>query len=320
MPILIRSARFRPRLSTKLQISTLFLQLPPSYRCFHASPQPRFLEAGMTAAYTLFEGLHSATGLPWAYSLPLAALAIRTTFVLPIAIYSRRANQRQIALAPLISAWQHQLRKETMKEVGHLGPAVAHSTLLAKTRKKRSELFKKFHCGLWKGNLPLMQLPVWLMAMETLRRMCGKEAGLLGMAAARFGWNEPAYMIESGLPIEESFATEGALWFPDLLAADPQMILPFVLSGAILLNLSNASGRSVWQKRLKRSLGLVALTLGPLTLQVPSAMLIYWISSSILAHVQAAILDKVMPVKPPFMPCKPRRRAGVPKEDLESRL
>lgn len=151
--------------------------------------------------------------------------------------------------------------------------------------------------------------------------MCGKEAGLLGMIAARFGWDEPANVIEGSLsiPIEESFATGGALWFPDLLVADPQMILPFVLSGAILLNLYNAPGNSIWQKRLKRSLGLVGLAIGPLTLQVPSAMLVYWISSSMMAHMQAAVLNKVMPVKPPVTPCKPRRRTEAP-EDLKSRL
>ena len=316
----IRSRHLRPSSSTKPQISTLFLQLPPSYRSFHASPRPKFLEAGVNSAHTLFEGLHTVTGLPWAYTIPLAAFTIRTSFVLPLAIYSRRATQKQVALTPLISAWQQNLRRETMKEVGHLGPVVAQSTLLKKTRRKRGEIYKRFSCGLWKGFLPLIQVPIWLTAIETLRKMCGKEAGLLGMAAGWFRGDEHSIMVESGLPIEQTFATEGALWFPDLLAADPQMILPFMLSGAILLNLSNAPGNSVWQKRLKRSLGLVGLAIGPLTLHFPSAMLIYWISSSMLAYIQAAVLDRMMPVKPPIVPCKPRKPRGLPDGDREEKI
>jgi len=149
--------------------------------------------------------------------------------------------------------------------------------------------------------------------------MCGKESGLLGMMAARFGGDDSASaVVEKGIPIEQSFATEGALWFPDLLAADPQMVLPFMLSGAILLNLSNAEGNTIWQKRLKRSLGIVGLALGPLTLQLPSAMLIYWISSSMLAYIQAAVLDRVMPIKA-VQPCKPRKARGLP-GDMEEKV
>ena len=209
-----------------------------------------------------------------------------------------------------------------MKEVGHLGPVVAQSTLLKKIRRKRREIYKRHNCSLWNGLWPLIQVPIWLTAIETLRKMCGKESGLLGMMTARFRGTESA-VVETGIPttgipIEQSFATEGALWFPDLLAADPQMVLPFMLSGAILLNLSNAGGTTLWQKRLKRSLGLVGLALGPLTLQIPSAMLIYWISSSMLAYLQAALLDKAMPIKA-VQPCKPRKPEGLPGDTLEER-
>ena len=84
-----------------------------------------------------------------------------------------------------------------------------------------------------------------------------KEAGLIGMMARWSGTDDLASLDTTALAIESSLATEGALWFPDLIVADPQMILPFMLSGAILLNLSNAGGATLWQKRLKRSLGLV---------------------------------------------------------------
>jgi inner membrane protein COX18 len=316
MSRLIYSHPFRPSLSTKPNIASIFLQLPPSYRHFHASPQPQFIETSVSAAHSIFEGLHSITGLPWAYTIPLAAIAIRTSIVLPITVYSRRNAQKQASLTPLISAWQHPLRKETIEEVGHLGPVVAQSTLLKKTRRKRKEIYKRFNCEIWKNVLPpLVQIPVWLTAIEALRQMCGKEAGLIGMAAGLFREDESApasTIVQTALPFEPSFATEGALWFPNLLVADPQMILPFMLSGAILLNLSKSTGTAVWQKRMMRSLGIVGLAIGPLTLQVPSAMLIYWICSTLSAYVQAAVLERLMPVKPPVVPCKSRKPKGIP--------
>jgi inner membrane protein COX18 len=198
-----------------------------------------------------------------------------------------------------------------MEEVGHLGPVVADSALLKKAKRKRKEIFRRFGCNEWKNYLPqVIQIPVWLTAIEALREMCGKQEGLLRMVTKLFTSSYPLAtpsIVERSLSVEQSFATEGALWFPNLMVADPQMILPFMLSGAILLNLTKATGTTVWQKRLKRSLGVVALVLGPLTLQFPSALLIYWISSSMLAYVQDALLSRYMPVKPPVVPCKPRR-------------
>ena len=277
----------------------------------------------MSAAHSFFEILHSSTGLPWAYTIPLTAVAIRVSIVLPISIYSRRNMQKQAALMPLVLAWRHPLRKETMQEVGHLGPDVAQATLVKKVARKTGKMYKRFGCNGWKNSLPqVIQLPVWLTAVEALREMCGKEEGLLRMAAGVFKSEDPtsrATLLETGLPIEHSFGTEGALWFPNLLQADPMLVLPFMLSGAILLNLWSATGSGVWQQRMIRSLKLVGLAIGPLTLQVPSAMLIYWITSSMSAYTQAAILDRLMPVKPPVMPCKPRQPKGIP-GDLERRF
>ena len=154
--------------------------------------------------------------------------------------------------------------------------------------------------------LPLAQLPIWLTAIEAVRAMCGTRAGLLGMILR----SENA--ATAGVPTAPSLATEGILWFPDLLVPDPQLVLPFLLSGAVFLNLTHArsgvGNQSVWQKRLHRSLMIVALALGPLTLQVPSAMLVYWISSSLLALLQAMILDRAMPMPPAIKPCDPMKR------------
>lgn len=315
MAVLLRSSlSFRPSVaSSSRNVTRSIPQLPITRRGFHASPRPQFLDAAMTATHTIFEGLHSFSGLPWAATIPLAALVIRTTFVLPISIYSRRQNQKQAELSPLIASWQHNLQRETMRQVGHLGPQAAQREMLKKLRAKRKEIYNRWDCQLWKSFLPILQLPVWLVAIETIRKMCGTRTGLLGMIAERFSSNAgdkiPDIVGGVSFGMEESFATEGALWFQNLLVPDPQLILPFMLSGVIFLNLSGTArvNQSRWQKRLTTSLKIVALAIGPLTLQIPSGMLLYWISSTSFAYIQARILDIVMPVKSPVVPCRPQR-------------
>lgn len=149
--------------------------------------------------------------------------------------------------------------------------------------------------------------------------MCGAKAGLLGMVMRSD--NSVDALTWASVTKDLSLATEGALWFPNLLEPDPMLILPFVLSGTVLLNITGTGSRAnnenqkPWQKGFQRSLKIVALCMGPLTLQVPSAMLVYWISSSGLGYLQAVILDKVMPMPTPAKPCDPKARFKARKEE-----
>ena len=193
---------------------------------------------------------------------------------------------------------------------------------------------------MWKTTLlPLLQLPVFLVVIEAIRKMCGEKQGLFGMftntVSGWFGAGEVDTTLPAGLdavekiPIEASFATEGMLWFPNLLLPDPNLGLPFILSGVILINIFSkgpivagaTDGQNKWQKRFQRSMGVFALAIGPLTFNIPSAMLIYWISSSAFAYGQSVLLDKLMPIKKPVQACKPKRPltfgVGVPQKEEE---
>ncbi|KAI9054083.1 hypothetical protein LZ554_001254 [Drepanopeziza brunnea f. sp. 'monogermtubi'] len=317
---------------TKLPRSPVLHQvllLPSSLRSrtFHASPRPQnVLLTAINASHTALDGLHSLTGLPWAYSIPLFALLLRCTIILPISIYQRRALLKQASLGPLLQSWRHALQHETIREAGHLGPKVSHSTLLKKVRAKRSELYSRHGCRIWKNFLALVQLPVFLSVMEALRKMCGSREGVLGMLmgnqnnVGETGVENVAGVITGdglvdqvlSIPTEMSLATEGMLWFPNLLVGDPQLVLPFVLSATLMLNIFGLpTSRRPWSVRLKRSLGLVCLIVGPLMINVPSALLIYWISSSASAYLQALALEKFMPIPKTVAPCEPKRPWGA---------
>jgi mitochondrial inner membrane protein COX18 len=290
-------------------------------------------------------GVHNATGLSWALALPLTAVSLRLFVTLPLAIYQRRAHQRRVALQPLRSAWQAVIRKTAMEKSRHLGPAIVVREVQRRMTRKTFELYRRWKCGLWREWLQILYFPVWLAVIEAIRGMCGAKRGLLGLLADGAGdvvpviktsavptqtvvQSAPEGFLEVGqaaiptanaqsesaanVTFEPSMVTEGMLWFPDLTVADPLHILPFALSATLLLNIYSMgrvglpSGKEpLWRKRLKRILLTVALAAGPLTLEVPCAMLLYWISSGVVGYVHNLLLDIWMPLQNSIRPCKP---------------
>jgi mitochondrial inner membrane protein COX18 len=318
--------------------ASLLLRLPPPYRAFHASPQPHFiLESLLTSTHSLLTGIHNVTHLPWAFTIPLSALLIRLTLTLPITLHNRHAIQQRLDLQPLVAAWSHEIRRANHRKIGHLEPARFIRYTEQDIRAKRNEIYKRWGCGQWKNFLSLVQLPIWLLMVETLREICGTHKGILGLfmpsAAARQNDLEAApelaaagvaeagvgaelvsdSIVEAVVPVEPTLASEGMLWFTDLTAPDPLLLLPFMLSGTMFLNIYSGQKRGVpgvmltpGRRRIMRALGLVALVAGPLTLQMPTAMLLYWMSSGVMGYVQGLLIDVYMPIRPPVRPCGPR--------------
>ncbi|OIW27249.1 hypothetical protein CONLIGDRAFT_419830 [Coniochaeta ligniaria NRRL 30616] len=108
------------------------------------------------------------------------------------------------------------------------------------------------------------------------------------------------------LGYEPSLSTGGCLWFPDLTVQDPYHVLPFMLSAAMLWVvlprtldhtrqlLDPTAINLTWRTRLHRALLVIALALGPLTMHLPAAMHIYWISSTLIATGQREVIHKVL--------------------------
>ena len=317
---LILSSRCIPRFKAN--------KVPPLQRPFHATQQPQsqWLDVCYYQTHTLLTGLHGLTGLPWVWTLPLTALLIRSVLFVPLGIYTHKNRERNIAVQHLSSAWRHVLQRKIFKEYAASGPDHCTKVLKAGMKLKTAELRREMGAKSWKLCLPWLQLPVWLVVVETIRKMSGTKDGLLGLVTKNFKTpveqdretTLEALGAPSVVPVEQSFSNEGALWFTDLLVPDPQLILPFVLSATLFSGLYyqalhvHAKGipQNKWTRRITNSLKLVALAIGPLTLQVPSAMLVYWISSSALATVQHIILDRVLKTTPRLAPCKPRQGLG----------
>ena len=296
-------------------------------RFFHATRQfsSQWLGLCYSQTHLVLDGLHSFTGLPWAYTLPLAALLVRGVLFAPLAIYTDKCRERQVALRPLLHAWRHVLERQVFKKHAALGPTKCSKILSSELIVKQKDLNLKLGSPSWKLYLPWLQFPIWLIMIETIRKMSGAHEGILGLITKPFTSStdqdrmSTLQDIESPvIPLEETFSTEGALWFTNLLVPDPHLVLPFVLSGILLSNIYYQSKTVVlhgdtpskWNRRLSSSMKVLALAVGPLTLQVPSALLVYWISSSTFALSQHVIIDRFISHQLRVKPCKPQRQLG----------
>lgn len=62
---------------------------------------------------------------------------------------------------------------------------------------------------------------------------------------------------------------------------------------------------SAASRGIRNALKLIALAVGPLTLGMPTGMLLYWISSSAITFVQSVLIDRFMPIRDPILQCAP---------------
>ncbi|KAI0413956.1 hypothetical protein F5X98DRAFT_350427 [Xylaria grammica] len=128
--------------------------------------------------------------------------------------------------------------------------------------------------------------------------------------------------------VDPSLTYEGCLWFTDLSASDPYHILPFALSAALVRNLLPKSGGTFLDRvhialgrrpKSKRAqllaedekiglreraystfrggLFLFATLVGPITLDLPAALHLYWLTTAMTNTLFMKVLQRLMPVK-----------------------
>jgi hypothetical protein len=122
---------------------------------------------------------------------------------------------------------------------------------------------------------------------------------------------------------DPSFANEGILWFPDLTAADPMHCLPFAISGLMFYNIWRGTQLLKGTSRRKRSPMLViAAIMGPVLWNVPSGLLLYWVTSNLSSTVANKITEWYYPTTTAPKACKrplilpPRKVAAQPRLNM----
>lgn len=142
-----------------------------------------------------------------------------------------------------------------------------------------------------------LQMGIGIHFIDCIRRMCGSQLGL-GDAGAE-------HLLISAEP---SMATEGALWFQDLLAADPFTALPVLLSSSFLFGMEinkrlssplDAAPPSKWRKRFERSAPVACVLVTFLWVNMPAGVLVYLISASVIRSTENILLRLLLSDKLP---------------------
>lgn len=245
---------------------------------------------------TALNVIHDYSGLPWWAVIPLVTLALRSTVTLPIAISTRLRAQKQHELRPLISALGPILRAKLAFNANKADSALTGPQIemlaMKERRKRRVKLYKQHGCEMWKSLFigPLVQLPIWITMSMAVRAMCG-------------------WTVVQGIPVVKSMGAEGALWFPDLLMMDYSGVLPAAVGIITLLNVelttkaqAQAMGTTGSEgpklpKMMANFARVGAIALFSIAAQTPTAVCLYWISSSGFSLVQNVLLNKYLPLR-----------------------
>ncbi|KAF2272721.1 uncharacterized protein EI97DRAFT_198938 [Westerdykella ornata] len=300
--------------------------LSPRTRAFHATT-PRNNIIFDTALYLPHELLQFLHGyVPWYAAIPMSAFIMRGVLVTTLGSRVRSNVSRYMMLNPLRTAISLSVteRMANSGELGDLKSPQARNALVRARRKEVNALNERWKCTM-RGQIgwTFAQLPIFLAFAETLRRMSGYGRGLLRIATDACGITTPLEAGKQGIGVaygtdiaanpwfDGSLATEGALWFPDLLIPDPTGALPFIVSGLMFTNVYTSTldqeldaQRSRFSKVLRTTaLGLSA-SLCVLLQYVPASMVLYWASSSASALVWNCWLSWRYPIARGFQPCK----------------
>ncbi|KAK2838266.1 hypothetical protein FQN49_006453 [Arthroderma sp. PD_2] len=303
----------------------------PTKRSFHASNPNRIIDTSILVAHDVMQGFHSVTGLPWVLSIPLTAITVRLCVALPLQVWSLSKAQQLQKLNPLLITWSRVLQKRAMDksvmESKELSPQAVEIIWQRELRIKKKELYKRWRIRPWASYTSFLQLPVWLAMMESLRRMVGMSGGLLSIIQSWFERKVDGASVN--IPVEPSMAMEGALWFPDLLTADPTHALPIILAATMFTNVTwgwkvksaaeiskmrrSEAVRERAFKVLKRFLQGLSIWLAPVMISsgAPAGLLIYWISSSTFATLQTQTVRRVMKIKGPPAPCREKSVGSI---------
>ncbi|KAJ3118957.1 Cytochrome c oxidase assembly protein cox18, mitochondrial [Phlyctochytrium bullatum] len=244
-----------------------------------------WFHAPLEVVVSFFSALHDGLGLvppetvPW-YAAIIAGTALLRLGTVPIAVIQRRRIARLVKAQSVVAAWEATLRRQPPAPA--LNPAERAKKLQTQYKAKVAEVYRTYNCQPWKTFLlPWTQLPLFVAVSFGLRRM------------AAF----PAPFLETPPAPVPGFAEEGVLWFANLAAPDPTVLLPLAIGGMHLFNIEMNSSSVKKPTARQRALKIVFQTLAvasvPIATQVPAGIALYWATSAAFSVVQNVVLNRV---------------------------
>lgn len=206
----------------------------------------------------LLDFLHASTGLPWWATIAISTVVVKVC-LLPLVIKGQRNSIHMNNNLPQMQHLQAKMT-EARNTGNQLEAARIANELMVFMKEKNINPLKSMI-------IPMAQAPVFISFFFALR----------GMA---------------NLPME-SFKTGGMLWFTDLTVADPYYLLPLITSVSLFCTLELGAESGVradnlqWTRYVFRCLPVVIF---PITMNFPSALLCYWVTSNMFTLCQVGVL------------------------------
>ncbi|XP_076016381.1 mitochondrial inner membrane protein OXA1L [Genypterus blacodes] len=220
----------------------------------------------------LLEFMHMGVGLPWWGAIAVGTVMFRLV-MFPVIVKGQRETAKLNNVLPEMTKLTNKMNEA--KQTGNKFELSKASSELHLFQKKND--VNPLRAFL----VPLVQMPVFLSFFIGLRKM-------------------------ADLPVP-SLQTGGWLWFTDLTAADPFYILPLAVTGTMFFIVELGAESGIDNPNLgmmKNVLRIMPFAILPFTINFPTAVFTYWLTSNCFTLGQVALL------KHPLI----REKLGIPEK------
>ena len=244
--------------------------------------------------------INNISGLPWWTTIMSITIVLRILITFPLARHQAVTVAKMELVQPMINEIIEALKHNMVIRGKRMGkpPEEVNREFRIAARSHVKGIYKREKCNPLKLYvLPWIQLPLWIVISLALRNISGFF---------------PRDTIEKCF-CHPDLPTGGFSWISDLSISDPYYILPAIIGIANLLNIEMNSLRrkepSKQQVIITRLFRTLTIAMVFFASQVPSAMSLYWATSSIYGLVQNLAL-----MQPGI-----RRLLRIPKSPTESK-
>lgn len=206
----------------------------------------------------LLEFMHVSIGLPW-WGAIVAGTILARCVVFPVIVKGQREAAKLNNVMPEMTKLTNRMN-EAKQSGNKFDFSKAYTDLMMFQKKHNVNPLRGFL-------VPMIQAPIFISFFIALRKM--------------------AY-----LPVP-SLQTGGLWWFTDLSAADPFYILPIAVTGTMfaILELGAESGvDNPNLKAMKTVFRIMPFVILPMTINFPTAVFTYWMTSNLFSLGQVALL------------------------------
>ncbi|XP_045463679.1 cytochrome c oxidase assembly protein COX18, mitochondrial [Harmonia axyridis] len=222
--------------------------------------------------------VHDYTGLPWWATIICSTILLRTTTTLPLAIYQQIILARLELLKYEMNELVKELKKETTiaTKMYDLDERTARNIYNYSLKSNWKKLIIRDNCHPFKTSILLwVQIPLWISVSMCLRNMI---------------YMQPIKDSSAEI-IHDQLSVQGIWWIQNLTEIDSTYIIPitFGLINLSLIELSIMSKVTVptkLQKIITNIFRGFSIIMIPLSASVPSALVLYWTTSSMFGLIQ----------------------------------